>query len=81
MYIHVYFTQYKMMYSLCQQNEPPPDKTSKMAYAPNEDSDQAGHRPVWSESSLCAHLVAKDPRCCHADSEDSDQMTTPWVLL
>ena len=27
-------------------------------------------RIVWSESSLCAEWVAKDPRCLHADSED-----------
>ena len=30
-------------------------------------------RPVWSESSLCALCVAKDPSFLHADSEDSDQ--------
>ena len=41
--------------------------------APSEDSDQPGHRPVWSESSLCAQWVAKDPSFLHADSEDSDQ--------
>ena len=29
--------------------------------------------PVWSESSLCAEWVAKDPRFLHADSKDSDQ--------
>ena len=29
--------------------------------------------PVWSESSLCAQRVAKDPSFLHADSEDSDQ--------
>ena len=29
--------------------------------------------PIWSESSLCAQWVAKDPRFLHADSEDSDQ--------
>ena len=32
-----------------------------------------GIRPVWSESSLCAHWVTKDPSILHADSEDSDQ--------
>ena len=26
-------------------NEPPHDKTNKMAYAPSEDSDQPGHPP------------------------------------
>ena len=31
-----------------------------------------GIHPVWSESSLCAKLVAKDPSFLHADSEDSD---------
>ena len=30
-------------------------------------------RPVWSESSLCAQRVAKDPSFLHADSEDSDR--------
>ena len=29
--------------------------------------------PVWSESSMCAHSVAKDSRFLHADSEDSGQ--------
>ena len=29
--------------------------------------------PVWSESLLCAQCVAKDPRCLHTDSKDSDQ--------
>ena len=32
-----------------------------------------GIRPVWSESSLSAQWVAKDPSFPHADSEDSDQ--------
>ena len=32
-----------------------------------------GIRLVWSEPSLCAQLVAKEPSCLHADSEDSDQ--------
>ena len=41
--------------------------------APSEDSDQPGIRPVWSESSLFAQWVAKDPSFLHADSEDSDQ--------
>ena len=29
-----------------------------------------GIRPVWSESSLCAQWVAKDPSFLHVDSED-----------
>ena len=32
-----------------------------------------GIRPVWSESSLSAQWVAKDPVFLHADSEDPDQ--------
>ena len=32
-----------------------------------------GIRPVWSESSLCAQMVKKDPSFLHADSEASDQ--------
>ena len=32
-----------------------------------------GIRLVWSESSLCAQWVAKEPSFLHADSEDSDQ--------
>ena len=31
-----------------------------------------GFHPVWSESSLCALRIAKDPRLLHADSKDSD---------
>ena len=38
--------------------------------APSKDSDHLGIRQVWSESSLHAHWVAKDPRFLHADSED-----------
>ena len=40
---------------------------------PNEDSDQPGHSPVRSESSLCPQWVAKDPSFLHADSKDSEQ--------
>ena len=32
-----------------------------------------GIHPVWSESSLCAQWVAKDPSLLHSDSEVSDQ--------
>ena len=53
--------------------EPPRDKTNILTCAPSEDSDQPGFRPVWSESSLCAQWVAKDPSFLHADSEDSDK--------
>ena len=33
-----------------------------------------GIRPVWSETSLFAQWVAKDPSYRHADSKDSDQI-------
>ena len=46
-----------------QQNECAPVKTQI----------SLGICPVWSESSLCAQWVAKDPMFLHADSEDSDQ--------
>ena len=51
--------------------------------ASSEDSDQPGHpprlvivvavgiHPVWSESSLCAQWVAKDPSFLLADSKDT----------
>ena len=49
--------------------EPPYDKTNKVAV-----------HPVWSESSMCAQWVARDPSFFHADSEDSDQ-TGPMPRL
>ena len=49
--------------------EPQHDKTNEMAVHPVKTQIS----PVWSESSLCTHWVAKDPRFLHADSEDSDQ--------
>ena len=44
-----------------------------MSVCPAKTQISLGIRPVWSESSLCAQWVAKDPRLLHADSEDSDQ--------
>ena len=54
-------------------NEPPHDKTNKMTVHPAKTQISLGIRPVWSESSLCAQWVAKDPSFLRADSEDSDQ--------
>ena len=48
-------------------NDLPHDKTNRMSVR------LAKIRPDWSESSLCAQWVAKDPSFLHADSEDSDQ--------
>ena len=53
--------------------EPPRDKTNKVSVRPAKTQISLGIRPVWSESSLCAQWVAKDPSFLHADSEDSDQ--------
>ena len=53
--------------------EPPRNKTNKMTVRPAKTQISLGIRPVWSETSLCAQWVAKDPRFLHADSEDSDQ--------
>ena len=53
--------------------EPQHDKTNKMSVRQAKTQISLGIRPVWSESSLCAHWVAKDPSFLHADSEDTDQ--------
>ena len=51
-------------------NEPPHDKSNKVAVRPAKTQISLGIRPVWSESSLCAQLLAKDPSLLQADSED-----------
>ena len=48
-----------------------------MSVRPAKTQISLGIRPVWSESLLCAHWVAKDPGFLHADSEDSDQT---WLM-
>ena len=53
--------------------EPLHDKSNKMAFAPNEDSNQPGHPPSLIRVFSCAQWVAEDPMFLHADSEDSDQ--------
>ena len=47
-------------------------KPTKWHVRPAKTQISLGIRPVWSESSLCAQWVAKDPSFLHADSEDSD---------
>ena len=54
-------------------SEPQHDKPTKWHVRPAKTQISLGIRPGWSESSLCAQWVAKDPRFFHADSEDSDQ--------
>ena len=53
--------------------EPRHNKTNKMSVRPAKTQISLGIRPVWSESSLCAQWVAKDPWFLHADSDDSDR--------
>ena len=48
-------------------------KPTKWHMRPAKTQISLGICPVWSESSLCAQLVAKEPSFLHADSEDSDQ--------
>ena len=48
-------------------------KPNKITVCPAKTQVSLGIRPVWSESSLCAQWVAKDPSFLHADSKDSDQ--------
>ena len=52
-------------------NEPPHDKNNKIIAHLAKTQISLSIRPVWSQSSLCAQCVAKDPSCLHADSEDS----------
>ena len=44
-----------------------------MSVSPTQTKISLGIRPVWSESSLCAQCVAKDPSFLYADSEDPGQ--------
>ena len=53
--------------------EPRHDKTNNVAVCPAKTQISLGIRPVWSEPSLCAQWVAKDPSFLYADSEDTDQ--------
>ena len=55
-------------------NELRHDKTNKISVPPLKTQISLGIRPVWSESSLCAQSIAKDPMFLHVDSEDSDQI-------
>ena len=48
-------------------------KPTKWHVRPAKTQISLGIRPVWSESSLCAQWVAKDPTFLNVDNEDSDQ--------
>ena len=47
--------------------EPPHDKTNKMSVRPAKTQISLCIRPVWSDSSLCAQWIAKDPSFLHED--------------
>ena len=53
--------------------EPPHGKTNKLTVRPAKTPISQGIHPVWSETSLCAQWVAKNPVLLQADSEHSDQ--------
>ena len=48
-------------------------KPAKWSVRPAKTQISLGIRPVWSESSLCAEWVAKDPSFLHAHRQVSDQ--------
>ena len=48
-------------------------KLTKWHVHPAKTQISLGICPVWSESSLCAQWIAKDPSFLHVDSEDFDQ--------
>ena len=52
-----------------------------MSVRPAKTQISLGIHPVWSESSLCAQCVAKDPMLLYANSEDSDQTGHTAILL
>ena len=56
-------------------------KPTKWPVRPAKTLISLGICPVWSESSLCAHSVAKDLSFLHADSEDSYQTGHPPRLI
>ena len=60
--------------------EPPRDKINEMSVHPAKTQISLGIRPVWSESSLCAQWVAKDPSFLRADSEDTDQAVQQSIV-
>ena len=66
-------SQNEELYFLRYEYKPRHDKTNKITVRQAKTKLSLGIRPVWSESSLCAQWIAKDPSFLHADSEDSDQ--------
>ena len=69
-----YFPFMKLIWAASWQNQ-------QCGCAPSEESDQSGIRPVWSESSLCAQWVAKDPSYLHAHIEDWSDWADAQAVL
>ena len=61
--------------------EPRHDKTNKMAVRPPKTQISLGIRPVWSESSLCAQWVAKDPSFLHGTAKTDLTGRTVTLLV
>ena len=55
-------------------------KPTKWHVCPVNSQISLGIRPYWSEPSLCAQWVAKDPRFLHADSEDWSDWADTWDI-
>ena len=64
-------------------NQPPLDKTNKMAYASSEDSDQTGHSPSLIRVIAVRSMSSKGYKLSSCAHEDSDQTgnTTNIKLL
>ena len=67
----------KQVFSWCGSDDPPHDKTNKMTVRPAKTQISLCICPVWSESSVCAQWVSKDPSFLHADSKDWSDWADP----
>ena len=75
-------TETVSMFSKCflsMLNEPPHDKTNKMACAPSEDSDQPGHPPSLIRIFAVAWRKRGSLATNRAHSQNSDQTGPSWV--
>ena len=70
-YLHTHFEENRKYHT--KNHERQHDKSNKMTVRPVKTQISQGICPVWSESSLCAQWVAKDPSFLHGDSEETEQ--------
>ena len=71
--VNLHMFKYILGLTICKSTftlEPRHDKTNKMSVHPATTQISLVIHPVWSESSLCAQWVAKDPRFPYVESED-----------